>query len=234
MATVVRHGVPWLTVDQMIEVDRLMIEQVGISLVRMMENAGRGVADLARELLGGDVGGARIAILSGTGGNGGGGLVAARHLANAGANVEVRLAAEAGRLTPVPAEQHSILEQMGVPVAQGLPLPQSPDLVVDALLGYSLDGAPRGTHAELIRAQPEAPCLSLDVPSGLELRTGTLHEPHVKATATLTLAAPKRGMDVAAAGKLYLADISVPASVYDTLGLEYRSPFACGPLVELS
>jgi NAD(P)H-hydrate epimerase len=217
----------------MVEVDRLMIDDFGISLVRMMENAGRGVANLARHLLGGEVSDARVLVLSGTGGNGGGGLVAARHLANAGAEVDVRLASEPDRLTPVPAEQHAILTRMGVRVAQGLPLPDGPDLVVDALLGYSLDGAPRGSYAELIRALPAVPRASLDVPSGLELRTGIVHDPHVEATATLTLAAPKRGLEVNVVGDLYLADISVPAAVYDALGVEYRSPFAAGPLVAL-
>lgn len=225
---------PWLSVDQMIEVDRLMIEELGIGLVQMMENAGRGVAVLARHLLGGGVAGARIVVLSGTGGNGGGGLAAARHLANAGATVEVHLSAEPARLTPVPREQHAILMRMGVSVAVGVPRPRTIDLVVDALLGYSLVGAPRGVAAEMIRSLSPAPCLSLDVPSGLELSTSRLHEPHVDARATLTLAAPKRGLDHPAVGALYLADISVPAVVYARLGIDYRSPFSGGAVVALS
>ncbi len=210
-----------------------MIEELGIGLVQMMENAGRGVAVLTRHLLGGDVAGARIVVLSGTGGNGGGGLAAARHLANAGATVEVRLSAEPARLTPIPAEQHAILMRLGVPVAVGVPLPRHVDLVVDALLGYSLVGAPRGTAAEMIRALPPAPRLSLDVPSGLELSTSTVHEPHVDASATLTLAAPKHGLEHPAVGALYLADISVPEVAYDRLSVGYRSPFSGGAVVAL-
>ncbi|MGB6425643.1 MAG: hypothetical protein WBF18_10240, partial [Solirubrobacterales bacterium] len=58
----------WISVAQMREVDRVAVE-VGLSLVRMMENAGANLAAMARELLGGDLAGRRIAVLSGPGGN---------------------------------------------------------------------------------------------------------------------------------------------------------------------
>src|SRR5260370_37162734 len=67
------------------EVDRLMTEEVGISLQQMMENAGRCLATHARGMLGGDTRGRRIVVLAGRGGNGGGGLAAARRLAVWGA-----------------------------------------------------------------------------------------------------------------------------------------------------
>jgi hypothetical protein len=65
--------VPWLSVEQMREVDRIMVEELGISLVRMMENAGRNLAELARHLFGGDTAGRAIVALVGSGRNGGGG-----------------------------------------------------------------------------------------------------------------------------------------------------------------
>ena len=72
---------PFLTADQMREVDRLMIEEYGIELLQMMENAGRGLADLARErFLDDDPRRRAVVLLAGAGGNGGGGLVAARRL----------------------------------------------------------------------------------------------------------------------------------------------------------
>jgi hypothetical protein len=73
--SVAAGSIPWLTVTQMREVDRLMIEEFAISLEQMMENAGRNLALLARHLLGGDARGRRVLVLAGTGGNGGGGLV---------------------------------------------------------------------------------------------------------------------------------------------------------------
>jgi len=71
--------IPFITTDQMREVDRAMIEDYGISLVQMMENAGRNLAQLARSrFLQGDPTGRRVLVLAGKGGNGGGGMVCAR------------------------------------------------------------------------------------------------------------------------------------------------------------
>src|SRR5207247_11101476 len=114
------RAVPWLSVGQMRDVDRIMIEELRISLVRMMENAGRSLAQLARWLLGGDARGRSILVLAGPGGNGGGGLVAARHLALAGAEVVVALSVPGERFAPVPAEQLGIASRPGrTPVTSG-------------------------------------------------------------------------------------------------------------------
>ncbi len=79
-------AVPYVTTEQMIEVDRAMIEDYRIDLIQMMENAGRNLAHLARELfLDGDPRGRSLVVLAGTGGNGGGAMVCARRLANYGA-----------------------------------------------------------------------------------------------------------------------------------------------------
>jgi NAD(P)H-hydrate epimerase len=71
-------AVPWLSVEQMREVDRIMVGELGITLVRIMENGGRNLAELARHLCGGHTTGQAIVVLVGPGGNGGGGLVPAR------------------------------------------------------------------------------------------------------------------------------------------------------------
>jgi hypothetical protein len=73
-------AVPPVTTEQMCEVDRAMIDDFGISLLQMMENAGRHLAELARFELGGRIQGQTIIVLAGPGNNGGGGMVAARHL----------------------------------------------------------------------------------------------------------------------------------------------------------
>ncbi len=84
----------------MVEVDRLMVEDYGITLLQMMENAGRSLAELTSELLGGVVKGKRIAVLCGGGNNGGGGMAAARHLVNRGADVQVALGSQRpGKIT---------------------------------------------------------------------------------------------------------------------------------------
>jgi NAD(P)H-hydrate epimerase len=232
--TIPAAAVPWLAVEQMREVDRLMVDELGISLVRMMENAGRSLAILARGLVDGDAAGRKVAVLAGAGGNGGGGLVAARHLAVAGADVSVTMSAPPDELAPVTAEQLELLTRIGVRMA---PPPDGAELVLDALLGYSQQGDPRGAARSLIEWSAGRRVLALDVPSGLELATGVVRSPCVRAEATLTLALPKHGLRAPGAteviGDLYLADISVPALVYRRLGLEYRSPFGRGPIVRL-
>jgi NAD(P)H-hydrate epimerase len=161
-------------------------------------------------------------------------MAAARHLANWGVEVSVVLAREAAALSPAAAHQLDVLNRMGVEV---LAAPVPVDLVLDALIGYSLRGDPRGATADLIEwtaAQP-APVLALDTPSGLEATTGAPGSPCVSATATLTLAAPKTGLLRAPeAGDLYLADISVPPAVYRAFDMDMPvEVFGGGPLVRL-
>ncbi|HDH03838.1 MAG TPA: NAD(P)H-hydrate epimerase, partial [Actinobacteria bacterium] len=221
-----REAIPLISADQMREVDRIMIEEVGIELIQMMENAGRNLADLAiRRFAPGSV-----VVLAGNGGNGGGGLVAARHLANRGVRVTVILVATSAKLTRVPGHQFGILQRMGVEIAVN---PTAADLVVDAMIGYSLSGDPTGRSAELIDwANQQAAVLSLDNPSGLDVTTGVAGSPCVAATATMTLALPKTGLVTAdQAGELYLADISVPPSVYSSIGLGQVDLFADGTII---
>ena len=106
-------NLPALTTKQMIEVDRLMIEDYGIQLIQMMENAGRQLVEQAWRMLGG-LSNRQIVVLCGAGNNGGGGLVAARHLHNRGARVQVKLVANPDQLKTVPAHQYRILQVMGL------------------------------------------------------------------------------------------------------------------------
>ena len=235
---------PFLSTDQMIEVDRAMIEDYHIELIQMMENAGRNLAHLARtRFLDGDPRGKRVVVLAGRGGNGGGGLACARHLHNWGAQVTVETTHEAAQFGGVPGHQLDVALRMGVEVHEGTavpPTPSPPDLIIDALIGYSLSGAPRGTARQLIKwanAQ-NAPILSLDAPSGLDTTTGTIYDPAVKATATMTLALPKIGLKAGLAadvvGELYLADISVPPGLYAGLGLTVGPIFAQDEIVRVT
>jgi NAD(P)H-hydrate epimerase len=214
-----RGDVPALTTEQMREVDRVMVEDLHIELIQMMENAGRNLAELALARF--DPG--AVTVLAGPGGNGGGGLVAARHLANRGCSVRVTLS-EPDRLTPVPAHQADILDRMGV-AFDGQPSPA--DLVLDALIGYSLRGNPTGAAAELIVwANNQPAILALDTPSGLDVTTGAAGTPCVRAHATLALALPKVGLLAATeVGELYVADISVPPLVYGRFGINPPSLF---------
>jgi NAD(P)H-hydrate epimerase len=236
--------VPYLTTAQMIEVDRAMIEDYKIELLQMMENAGRNLAHLARErFLGGDPRGKKVAVLAGTGGNGGGALVCARRLYNYGAQVQVFVTRPDADFTPIPAHQLDILHRMKVSVARAQAIDQAglPDLIIDGLIGYSLKGAPRDTAVSLIRwaNRQDAPILALDAPSGVDTTTGAVYAPAIKATATMTLALPKAGLRApgveAQVGELYLADIGVPPVLYaaPALGLQVGHIFAENDIVRL-
>ena len=216
------NPIPALTEAQMREVDRIMVEDLGIELMQMMENAGRNLAQLAlHRFRPGEV-----IVLVGPGGNGGGGLVAARHLANRGVEVQVVLSRPADEFNGVPAHQLAILRSMEVPVRSGATT--DADLILDALIGYSLRGDPRGDTRDLIEWANDSgsPVLSLDSPSGLNVTTGKAATPCVQATATMTLALPKVGLlEAPQVGELWLADISVPPSVYRGFDLEVGNLF---------
>jgi len=221
--------IPAISTDQMREVDRIMIEDLRIDLPRMMENAGRNLAWLARERFDPK----SVTVLAGTGGNGGGGLVAVRHLVNRGIATTIHLVGD--DLGDVPAVQAEIVRSLNV---QFTDEPEDADLVIDAMIGYSLSGDPTGRAAELIdwaNHQP-SPVLSLDVPSGLDTATGLIGDPCIRATATMTLALPKTGLELAptVVGELYLADISVPGSVYTAFGIELDDPFGEGSVVAVA
>ncbi len=137
--------IPSLTTAHMIEVDRAMIEDYRIDLIQMMENAGRSLAHLARtRFLRANPRGKKVIILAGPGGNGGGGLVCARRLHTWGAQVQVFLTRPSAEFTPITAHQLDILQRMAVPVLSANELDQAiaADLVVDGIIGYSLQGAP--------------------------------------------------------------------------------------------
>ncbi len=232
-------NIPFVDTSEMIEVDRAMIEDFNIVLMQMMENAGRNLAHLARaKFLGGNPNGKRVVVMAGTGGNGGGGMVAARRLANYGANVSVFATAEDERFTPIPAHQLTILHNMGVEIASADQIESVKtteiDLIVDAIIGYSLKGAPRGNAKLMIEwaSQALSPVLSLDAPSGIDTASGQIFDPAIKADATLTLALPKKGFlrpgMANQLGELYVADISVPPHLYanDALNIDLGPIFA--------
>jgi NAD(P)H-hydrate epimerase len=207
-----RESVAWITESQMVEVDRVMIEDLDIGLIQMMENAGRNLARVAVDVFEPSV----VSVVVGSGGNGGGGLVAARHLMNAGVAVVVTSTRSKSEMHGVPARQFEILDRMGVDVADD---PAEADVTIDAIIGYSLRGAPRGRSADLIECMNlRSNVVSLDVPSGLDATLGVAPGVAVSSDVTMTLALPKVGLrDNPVVGELLLADISVPRFVTSSL-----------------
>ena len=201
-------GIPYISTEQMREVDRAMIEDFGVTLLQMMENAGRNLADVViRTMLIGEPRGGRIVVVAGPGGNGGGGLVAARHLHNRGLEVSVVLAAKHDRVSDAVDHQLNILRNSGVSIESvetgsigeaGGSISRA-DVIIDAIFGYSLHGAPREPAASAIREINESgvPVISNDIPTGIDSTTGVVSEPAVRATATVTIALPKSGLSAA-------------------------------------
>ncbi|MEN8238098.1 MAG: NAD(P)H-hydrate epimerase [Actinomycetota bacterium] len=236
-------SIPTISKDQMIEVDRVMVDDLGIGLVQMMENAGRNLARFTMEAYIVNHRADRVTVLAGSGGNGGGGLVAARRLAGWDVPVSVWLSRPPDQYRGVIAHQLQALMHVGISVeAEGAPPARSGDssVVLDCLVGYSLTGAPRGRVSELIRwiGDSGASVVSLDIPSGVDATTGDIHDPAVVADATLTLALPKAGLVVAHAaqnvGDLYVTDIGVPAQLYRTsFGIEVGDLFATSDIVRV-
>ena len=221
---------PSLSRDQVREIDRTAIEQIGIPGVALMENAGRHAAQATLELLR-DPGGARVAIVCGSGNNGGDGFVIARHLHNAGVSVAVLLACEPDRITGDARINYDIVERMSLPVhaiqtAEQLAARRSvldeADVIVDALLGTGFWGEPRpplDAAIEAINTASGAKVVAVDVPSGLDCDTGHPSRPCVRADLTVTFVASKIGFDEPAArehlGRVVVADIGVPVELFD-------------------
>lgn len=219
--------VPSVTELEMREVDRIAIEETGPNLFQMMENAGRNLALQAIDMIGEGWENKSIVVLAGTGGNGGGGICAARHLANRGANVKLCIS-DVTRLKEVPAFQYMVFRNTGLcEVSLNELETEAPDLIIDSIIGYSLYSAPHGVPYEMIQwaNSAKAPILSLDIPSGVDSTSGETHGEFIKATRTMTLALPKTGLLKGITGDLYLADIGIPKLVYEKLGLNYIPPF---------
>lgn len=216
--------------DQMVAVERIAIEDYGLTIHQMLELAGNGLAEVCRMYLGGSVKGRHVFVLAGAGRNGAGGLVAARSLANWGASVTAITTAQTQELSPESADKAATLEAMSIPL---LPwhtpdcrkMLDRADLIVDALIGCGLTTKPLGPNREMIRSAnaAAAPTIALDVPSGLNAGTGKPYPPTIDAVRTVTLAAPKTGLYHPAAspfvGEVWLVDIGIPPEVYSSLGL---------------
>ncbi|MCK6455073.1 MAG: NAD(P)H-hydrate epimerase [Phycisphaerae bacterium] len=207
------------------EIDRRAVEEFGVPGLVLMENAGRGAAHLIQGLLRGPRG-ARVAIACGGGNNAGDGFVIARHLHNAGIEVELLLAVDPARLSGDAATNCDIVSRMRIPtaplwdeagLAANLPRLQLAQVVVDALLGTGSSGAPRPPMDRVIRAINQlsaATVVAIDLPSGLDCDTGVPADPTVRANMTITFVAPKVGFAergaAAYTGKVHVVDIGAP------------------------
>ena len=202
-----------ITATEMRVLDR-NAQHFGVSILDLMENAGKAVADAALADLA--AAGKKVLIVCGTGNNGGDGFVAARHLAGS-ARVTVLLARPPDQIATEEARTN-FKKLKGIAVLEGLdrsePAMAQSDLLIDALLGIGIEGALREPYATLIQEMNGAgkPILSVDVPSGL----GT--DLRARPAVTVTMYDSKEGMTPENSGTIRVADIGIPAQVARTIG----------------
>lgn len=199
----------------------LNTEYLGISLGILMENAGREVARVVQQEP--QIDRKNIGIFCGTGGNGGDGFVAARHLKEAGANVEVFLVGDPGRITHSHTLDNWIILQnlSTIPIhiinsesdVKKIDL-EKLDIIIDALLGFGLTSKVREPILTAIKRinRSMAVKYSIDVPSGINSDSGKALGNAVKANHTITMHAPKQGflMNSEYVGTLHIAAIGIP------------------------
>lgn len=199
----------------------------GISRLQLMENAGSRVADQIASRFKPTK--TRIAIFCGLGGNGGDGLVAARHLLSQGFRIEVVLA---GKPTDITSEETRInlnaLQSLAgsINIHEAIDSSLIPDVkadvIVDALLGTGLKGTPRPPVTQLISKinAMKAFKVAVDVPSGINSDTGEAFGEAVKADVTITFHKPKIGLEKAGkyVGELVVALIGLPEEFEDFAG----------------
>jgi hydroxyethylthiazole kinase-like uncharacterized protein yjeF len=207
-----------LTARQAKSLDARAKAAYGVSVLVLMENAGREIAREAVRLYGKK----KIAILCGRGNNGGDGFVAARHLLAQGIKPDVYLA---GKIADVRNEARvnlNILLKLKQHITQVPPHGvhvlsfKRYGLIIDALLGVGLNTEVSGIYAGLIDLANSsgAKIISVDIPSGLDATTGKIRGQCVRADKTITFVAKKRGMTIndgpRCCGKVAVVDIGLP------------------------
>ena len=194
-------------------------EYYGVSRLQLMENAGRSVADeIASRFKPKNT---RVAVFCGSGGNGGDGFVAARHLTCLGFKVEVILAGKSSGIVDKEARRNWLVMQA---LKKTITLQEVYDstlipnvkaeVVVDALLGIGLKGALRPPILQLVKTINEMKAfrVSVDVPTGINSDSGEVLGDAVRANLTVTFHKTKPGLTEAEeyVGELVVRDIGLP------------------------
>ena len=216
-----------LSAEAMREVDRCAIEEVGIPSLVLMENAAIGVVDAIGEIY---EEAESAAIFCGPGNNGGDGLAIARHLAVRGYEVQVFLVAGRRGMRGDAEVQLGICRRQGLAiqevadedgVVEALEEAREADLIVDALFGTGLSKPLEGLLADLVQGLNDlpVPCVSVDLPSGLNGSRSEPLGPHIEADLTVTFAAPKIAHVFPPAsesvGELVVTDLGIPPELVE-------------------
>jgi len=196
-------------------------EYFGVSLLQLMENAGRNVALEVSSRFNSNQ---KITIVCGLGGNGGDGFVAARHLLAMGHKVSVILAGKSKDIAHQSALHNWIALQRltsEIPIQEvtdSSAVPQiEADVIIDALLGTGSKGKLKPLLSAIVNAinSSKAKVVAIDVPTGIDSDTGEILGNAVKADITVTFYRAKKGLEAAKkyAGEVIVRDIGLPSNL---------------------
>ncbi|KYD32517.1 hypothetical protein B4110_2078 [Parageobacillus toebii] len=208
-----------VTAAEMYEIDRDTIEQIGISADSLMENAGQALFHVLRERIPHS---ALVAVLAGTGNNGGDGFVVARMLKSCGYNVDLWLIPPKEKIKGAAKTALTTYERSGYDIKEYIGNEQyfaeqvrHYDVIIDALLGIGIQGAVRSPYKEIIELvnRSNAIVYAVDIPSGTPADGGEV-ETAVRADMTITIQCPKLGAYTFPTadyyGELLVVDIGIP------------------------
>ena len=223
-----------LTAQQMAELDRKTINEIGIPGIVLMENAAQGAARFFLEVVP-DLLSCRIVVLAGSGNNAGDGFALARIFRLKGAQVHVVCLKPPERLTGDALTNFRVLEKLGISVSvwdeaanfnkQWAQVSES-GAIIDAILGTGLKSEVQGLYRKIITAVNtlDTPVLAVDIPSGLDASTGRPLGEAIRATATATFGFLKIGHVVEPgfeyAGQVEVIDIGIPPELARAAGIE--------------
>jgi hydroxyethylthiazole kinase-like uncharacterized protein yjeF len=218
-----------VTAEEMRELDRTTIEEIGIPGAVLMENAGRAAVSILWCAFP-DLASLRVAVLCGRGNNGGDGFVMARCLMQQGVQTDTYLVGRRGRVAGDARIPLEVLDRLGIPIYEietdGGRTPQDIpwdryDLFIDALLGTGLGSEVKGVLGELILSmnRSRALVMAVDIPSGLSSDHGRPLGVAVQARLTVTFGLPKVGQFLypgrTLCGDLWVADIGIPSQAVE-------------------
>ena len=219
--------VPALTRNQVRQVDKIAIEQFSVPGIVLMENAGRGAAEIIDRI----ASPGPVAILCGSGNNAGDGYVIARHLQLAGRQVRIvsivdlqTLQGDA-RINAVIAEKSDIDIHFVVTADQIAESIAGATTILDCLLGTGAHGPLRGLYADAVSAANAIDALrvAIDLPTGLDCDSGEAGDPTFRADHTITFVARKTGFDKenadAYVGVVHEVGIGAPKKLFDQFRL---------------
>lgn len=224
-----------LTTDQMKEVERVAIEDMGVPSLILMENAAK---NAAAEVL--KLSPESVAVFAGKGNNGGDGLAIARHLVTNGVDVKVYFVGDKNRATTDCKKNLEILENYDINVIYGVEdcYLDDCDVIVDALIGTGLKRKLSNEYEQIVDIINSSGCkiVSVDCPTGINSDTGDDYGLAVNADITVTFHMAKIGLYLypayAHVGKIVVADIGIPyvnisdTIIIDDIKMPKRNPYS--------